>query len=167
MKVIFVIVFPILTLLLYSCSSNKAEKQNIETLPPLSVPNKFRLKLTEEQQDAFNDLDKLQLSSDSRSRLYSTFPNIEQPFYPADSTFTISQKQFSAAMKIFVSRYWKALPKEEQLRLSESSVKAQKEYKVYHCWNNSSEPNYENGLPLSGTWILPNVLSCRDIVLMW
>jgi hypothetical protein len=130
-----------------------------------NAPNKTTLTLA--QQSAFEALNTLQVSSDMQNRLYSTFANIDQPCYPADTSFVITQAQLFIVMKKFVSRHYKNLPAEQQDKLVEISVKAQEEYQVLHCNNNSENEHYENGLPMTGTWIMPNVLGRRDVILVW
>jgi hypothetical protein len=70
-------------------------------------------------------------------------------------------------MKDFVSRHYTNLPAKQQDHLSERSVKAQEEYKVLHCSDRSENENYENGLPMTGTWVIPNVMGRSDVVLVW
>ena len=51
--------------------------------------------------------------------------------------------------------------------LAETSVLAQEEYSVLYCGSDSPHHNYENGLPMVGTWVMPNVLGRRDIIIVW
>jgi len=128
---------------------------------------KSNKELTQEQQSAFDALNKLQISTDERDRLYSTFPNIEQPCYPADTSFEVSQSELLLFMEKFISKHCQNLTTEDQKQLTKSSVLAQEKYTILHCVGNESNANYEKGLPMTGTWIMPNVLGRRDIILVW
>lgn len=123
--------------------------------------------ITIEQQSAFDALNKLQMRADEHNRIYSTFPGIDQPCYPPDSSFTITQSELLIAMKQFVNKHCKKLDKEVRDKLANTAVLAQTKYKVLHCPSNSSSDNYKDGLPYSGIWVMPNVLDSRDIILEW
>ncbi len=122
---------------------------------------------TPAQQSAFDALNRLQTSSDEMNRLYSTFPNIDHPFYPADTSFEISQSELLTFMEHFISKHYKRLTPEVQNQLAKSSVLAQETYKVLHCAEDGSVVNYENGIPMNGTWVLPNVSGQSDVILKW
>lgn len=70
-------------------------------------------------------------------------------------------------MKQFVSKYCQNLSKDMQDELAKSSVLAQKEYTVLYCNNESANQNFKNELPMSGTWVMPNVLGRRDVIIVW
>ena len=123
--------------------------------------------LTQEQQSAFDALNELQTSTDEMNRIYSTFPNIKQPCYPADTSFEISQSELLTCMEKFISRHCQNLPQEDQMRLAKSSVLAQEKYTVLLCADNESNDYDENGFPMAGKWVIPNVLGRRDIIIVW
>ena len=97
------------------------------------------------------------------NRLYSTFAGISHPCYPPDSTFSISQTDLLENMKQFVNNHCTQLNEERRNRLAKLSVLAQQEYTVFHCRDNEthSESN------LNGTWVMPNVLGRRDVLIVW
>jgi len=157
-------------LLLNSCSqpNNRSEKettishsnnitQDLEITPALSAT----------QNSAFEALNTLQVSTDEMNRLYSTFAGIVQSCYPPDTSITISQSELLIAMKQFVTSNCKNLTTEERDRLAATSVLAQKEYTLSLCLGNSENINYENGPPMSGTWVLPSILGRRDLIMVW
>lgn len=167
MKSILFLVLPFLVLSCTAAQERTDQKQELTDLPT-SHPNTYTIsELTPEQQSAFDALNTLQVSTDEKNRLYSTFANIGQPCYPADTSFVISQSELLIVMKQFISKYCKNLAVEKQNELAATSVLAQEEYKILHCRDNSYDENYENGLPLTGTWLMPNVLGRRDVIIVW
>ena len=158
--------------LLTSCGPtvNKAdlEKESTFSLPYNStVFGDSIIELTTAQQLAFDALDELQMSGDGSNRLYSTFTNHYQPFYPPDTSVVISRSEFQTAMSSFLKKHYGNLSLEERERFAETTALAQEEYKVFHCSVNSSSLNYKIELPRSGVWVMPNVLGHRDVVLEW
>lgn len=123
--------------------------------------------LTLEQKAAFDALNTLQVNTDKMNHIYSTFPNIHQPCYPPDTSFLISQSQLLVAMEKFVSIHCTNLTSERRNELAKTSVLAQENYTVNFCFDESENPTFENGLPLIGTWVLPNILGRRDLTLIW
>lgn len=121
---------------------------------------------TQEMDSASKALNTLQTSTDEMNRLYSTFPNIHHPCYPADSSFTISQAELLSAMMQFVTTNCKNLPVDERENLAKAAVLGQKEYTVLHCPYYSEKTNYKNGLPKTGTWVMPNV-NGSDLLIVW
>lgn len=158
----------LLSIILFSCSAtqeNKSQKQEKINLPTTyvdSIPES-----TPVQQKAFDALNTLQTSTDDKNHLYSTFANINQPCYPADTSIVITQAQFLTYMKQFVSKYCQNLSKDMQYELAKSAVLAQEEYTVLYCNNELANQNFKNGLPMSGTWVMPNVLGLRDVIIVW
>ena len=123
--------------------------------------------LTFEQEAAFDALNTLQVSTDQMNRIYSTFPNINQPCYPPDTSFLISQSELLEAMERFVSIHCTNLTSKRRNQLAKTSALAQESYTVNLCLSESKNPSFENGLPLTGTWVLPNILGRRDLTLVW
>ena len=122
--------------------------------------------LTPEQQAAFDALNTLQVSTDSRNRLYSTFAGTVQPCYPPDTTLIISQADALAAMKQFVAKHCTNLTIKVRNELAAKSVLAQDEYTLSLCLDHAAVTD-ENGVPMTGTWVMPNVLGRRDVVMVW
>ena len=114
--------------------------------------------------DAFNTL---QISTDERNRLYSTFPGIEHACYPPDTIFTLSQSQFTTAMNKFVRTYCKNLPLPQQDMLISTCVLAQENYTISLCSKGSSIDFMNDSFPMSGIWIIPKVLNTRDVIIKW
>jgi hypothetical protein len=123
--------------------------------------------LSKEQEAAFEALNKLQVSTDERNRLYSTFAGIEHECYPPDSTLTLPQAEFLKAMNQFVTKHCGLLNPEERQELAAESVLAQEEYTILLCFGDTALSATEPELPMTGTWIIPNVLNRRDVILVW
>ena len=158
----------ILSTLILSCGTvqNEVPKEEFSYLPLLQSNTDTVIEFTEEMQSASEALNILQTSSDEKNRLYSTFPNIFHPCYPPDSAFTISRAELLSAMKQFVTKHYTNLPVDEREKLAETAVLGQEEYIVLHCSENSEKPNYKNRLPMTGTWVMPNV-NGSDVLLVW
>ena len=92
---------------------------------------------------------------------------IEQPCYPPDTSFTISQSELLIAMKQFVTSHCKKLPEPERDALAAASVRAQQTYTLSLCLGNSEDVTYENGAPLTGTWVITRILGQRDLIMVW
>ena len=157
----------ILPYLIFSCSP--AQERTDKKRPLTNSGNSISpvAELTLAQQSAFDALNTLQTSTDQMNRLYSTFANIQPPCYPTDTSFIVSQSELLIVLKQFISNNCTKLTVEEQNELAETSVLAQEEYKILHCSYNSLNEDYENGLPLTGTWVMPSVLGRRDVILVW
>lgn len=156
-----------LAYLTFSCTTAQEKRRPKLEVTDSTSYNKTVLELTPVQQSAFDALNRLQVNTDERNQFYSTFSNIVQPCYPADTNFVITQSEFLVVMKQFISKHCKMLSAEIQNELAVTSVLAQDKYKVLHCRNDLSSQNYENGLPMYGTWVMPNVLGRRDVILEW
>jgi hypothetical protein len=161
------IVFLVLPYLTLSCTTAQEGTDQKLELTDSTFYNNTVSELTPEQQSAFDALNTLQVSTDEKNRLYSTFADIVQPCYPADTSFVISQSELLIVMKQIISKNCKNLTVEKQNELAATSVLAQEEYKILHCGDNSYNQNYENGLPMTGTWVMPSVIGRRDIILVW
>ena len=160
----------VLYLLTFSCSTTYQEQnESQESTNTLQTEQDGETvsELTQEQQDAFDALNTLQTSTDHRNRLYSTFANLNQPCYPADTSFVISQAEFLIVMQEFVSRNCQNLSAESRNELAATAVMAQKSYTVMHCKDNYLYEKQENQFPMTGTWVLPNILELRDVILVW
>lgn len=161
------IILSVLPFLILSCSPAQEGTDKKLPLTDRDYQVKTVSELTPAQQSAFDALNTLQTSTDQMNRIYSTFANIEQPCYPADTSFMVSQSELQVVMQQFISNNCSKLTVEEQHELAAASVLAQEEYQILHCSNNSLTENYEDGLPATGTWVMPNVLGRRDVILVW
>ena len=152
---------------MFSCTFTSEGKEKKGT-PANSTSNSNRISgLTPEQESAFNALNLLQVNTDEHSRLYSTFAGTDQPCYPPDTSFVITRSELLNAMMLFGKEYCTNLNAEERNKLINAAVMAQTEYTVLHCTTNSSNFNYEHGLPMVGIWVMPRVLGRRDVILEW
>ena len=163
-KFLAVFLFPFL---ICACNSNKEANYPSNTSSELPVASKYVAELTQEQESAFDALNAIQINTDEQNRLYSTFPDIHQPCYPPDTNIVITQAQFLSAMEQFAYKHCKRMDKDQRVQLTTVAVLAQSEYKVLYCPNHSGKTNYDNGLPMTGTWVMPSVLGHRDIILEW
>jgi hypothetical protein len=70
-------------------------------------------------------------------------------------------------MKQFVSKNCTNLEEDERNELAATAVLAQHEYTVKLCFDNSSKIINTYGLPMTGIWVMPNVLGRRDVIIVW
>lgn len=164
LKTPLLLVLPFLAL---SCNPVQENTDHHQGLTNSDDLLKAVLELTPEQESAFEALTFLQTNTDELNRLYSSFPNIDHPCFPADTSFTITQLELLTAMMQFVTMHCSNLPIEERDSLAKASVLAEEKYKVLHCKDHLHDENYENGLPLNGTWVLPGILGRTDLTLVW
>ena len=158
----------VLAALSLSCSTpqeGENQEPGISGSPAMHTHPKSELTL--EQQASFDALNFLQTNTDEMNRLYSTFPNIGQTCHPPDTSYAITRSELLAAMKQFVTRHCTNLSIEKRTELAATAVLAQENYTVIFCSNHSDHPNDENGLPMSGTWVMPGVCGRRDVILIW
>jgi hypothetical protein len=146
--------------LILSCSEPNKNKKSI---PFKNTATEITLK----QESAFEALNTLQVSTDNRNQLYSTFAGINQSCYPPDTSLTISQEELLEAMEQFVTIHCTGLSPVERNKLASASVRAQEEYTVHLCLKEIERTNSNKRIPRKGIWILPNVLERRDIIINW
>lgn len=165
---LFVLMLPILAL---SCYNNE---KTTEYLPPKEVPSYMKVnseyinQLSPEQEEALSIFNTLQVSTDTPNQLYSTFAGLNHSCYPPDSVFTISQSEFLGAMTIFLEKHCKQLTSRElDTLLAEKSVLAQEKYTVLWCSENSNLNSPSNESMQIGSWIIPNLLGRRDLIIVW
>ena len=70
-------------------------------------------------------------------------------------------------MQQFVASNCKNLTLEQRDELAAASVLAQEEYTVLVCLEPSAPTTYEHGIPTTGTWVIPNILGQRDVIIIW
>ena len=127
------LIFLFIPCLISSCTFSQERDDQKRELTDSTSYNIPVSELTQEQQSAFDALNRLQISTDEMNRLYSTFANIKQPCYPADTSFEVSQSELLFVMQQFIAKHCKNLKPEIQNQLTNSSVLAQKKYTVLHC----------------------------------
>lgn len=119
--------------------------------------------LSDAQQASMEALNTLQVNT-QENRLYSTFANIPQPCYPPDTSFSLTRVQLQDALQLFVAKHYPALPVDQRVALVSKAVMAQDDYIVLLCRDGIPA----NGAsPMTGTWVIPNLLGQRDVVLVW
>ena len=123
-------------------------------------------KQTVEEKEALEALIQLQINADLENSIYLTFGNTNHNQLPSDSSFTISQEGFRGVLLDYARAHHKNTPDEKINNWIEAAVKAQNTYNVYYCKNRSKKELFKNGIPHSGTWIIPNILN-KDIVITW
>ena len=130
--------------------------QSTDTLP----------KLTTNQQTAFDALNSIQVQG---KHLYSTFSGIHHDCLPPDTSFVISQAELLLAMKTLLERHYTHIKAEQRSKLANESVLAQEEYLVLQCNENSNGTINDKSIniPNSGSWILPEILGRRDLIIEW
>ena len=150
-----------------SCTSSVESKAKKKELYSLSYFQPAVGELSDDQQSAFSALNKLQVSTDEKNRLYSTFSNIEHACYPADTSFIISREEWLPIMQSFIAEHCKSMDAATQAQLANASVLAQEEYTVLQCFDNNTSTEYDPALNMKGRWIFPSVLGRRDIIIVW
>jgi hypothetical protein len=151
--------------LLFSCKpvqeKNTRKQESINY--PLSYSHPDPDTLSKEQQAAFDALTSIQRQG---QHLFSTYPGTHNGV-PADTSFVISQAQLLSAMEELLARHYTGISAEERTRLAAQAVSAQEEYLVLQRNDYSAGSANNAAFPISGSWILPDVLGRRDIVLEW
>lgn len=151
----------IIPFLLFACGA-EPKGDSIPKAIPNSLPP-----ISSDQQAALDALNVLQQNLDVPNKIYSTFPNITQPFYPHDSTFVISQSDFHLALDMLVEKYGTRLDASYRDSLTHTSALALEEYTVRHCRDTASNKYVDFKYSTTGAWVLPNVLERRDVVIVW
>jgi len=161
-------IFLFFHLLVFCCTSTPQsttkKKKELYSLSHYQPPVE---KLSKVQQAAFDAFNKLQVSTDKKNQLYSTFANIEHPCYPPDTTFEISQIELLLVMEKYITEHCTSLGSKEQNLLIQSSILAQDQYTVFHCRTGEQTDKGYNKFTMTGIWVFPSVLGRRDILLHW
>ena len=139
--------------------SNSQKNSSVERRLPENVDNPIKLNVI--QESALDALNYLQVNTDEKNRLYSTFAGIDHLCYPPDTSFHLSQSDFFIAMEQFVTNNCKNISLKTQLDLIKRTSLAQQEYIILHYQNGHSPDR------LTGTWIIPELLGRRDVVVVW
>lgn len=151
-----------------SCTrSNKqqdaGDKKSLEDLAAESESRSTK----ENQELAFEALNFLQLNTDEENHLYSTFAGVDHPFLPADTIYSLSDTELLTALEKFTFKNCRRLTEEKRLEMISNAVKAQEEYRVLLCLDYRSALPLPQEAPHMGTWVIPNILGSRDIVMVW
>lgn len=162
------LLFPIIALSCFATSCYSGDKNKAkQDLSNAVLLDPSRPELTPDQEMAFDAHNQLQTRTDQVNRFYSTFANLDQPCYPADTTFEISQSEFLFVLRHFITIHCQNVDPYLQEELAEVSVLAQDKYTVNHCWSDSTNIKNEEGFSMTGTWVLPNVLGRKDVIMVW
>ena len=129
----------------FSCTIAQERTDQKEELP--LPPFDTTLFLTLEQEAAFDALNEIQIQG---TQLYSTFSGIHHECFPPDTSFVISQAELLIVIEDLLIQNYPNIPPKEQSKLANQAVLAQEEYLVIQC---------------NGSWILPEVLNQRDIII--
>ena len=159
--------------LLLSCSPSNKRKDNTQKSTDLANSNSIHKvnilsELTLEQESAFEALNAIQINSEV-GHIYSTFGGIHHSCFPPDTSFTISHSELLNAMEELLAKYCTAIYLEECTELASKAVLAQEEYLVLQC-NNAVNDLITKGTKYASirkSWILPEVLGQRDVILVW
>ncbi len=127
-----------------------------------TIPN-----LTCEQEAALEALNTLQVNMEEVDRLYSTFPDLDQPFYPPDTVIVLSQSEFLMALEHFLRQNGRFISEGDKQKLARTAALAQEEYRVLICHSSKAKRNEQNEWPLTGVWVIPNILDRRDLIIRW
>jgi len=152
------ILFILFCVILHGCSNSVKSNSKPET--------NLVKKQTTQEKEAIAALTKLQLNADIKNSIYLTYAHTNHNQLPSDSSFTISQETFRSVLFHYVKIHHKNIPDEKRANWVEASVKAKNTFDVYYCRDKTKKVVNKDGLPHSGTWILPDVLN-RDIVIIW
>ncbi|NVK73280.1 MAG: hypothetical protein HWE24_07360 [Oceanospirillaceae bacterium] len=168
----FSLVLLFLGFLAVGCTSSGDQSNRDDASPNgneslLAIPAEPIGELTPEQEQALDALDTFQMNTDESGRVYSTFAGLEQPFYPPDTVLTISQTELLQAMKQYVELHCTDISAETRSKLASHAAMAQEEYTLAICTEGYEDLSFEEGLPMTGIWVMLNVLGTRDVVLVW
>ena len=159
-RLLILLFFPCLTITCtFSQEGNERKKEMANSNKPVS-------ELTQEQQSAFDALNSIQVQG---KHLYSTFSGIHHDCSPPDTSFVISQAELLIAMKTLLERHYTHIKAEQRSKLANESVLAQEEYVVLQCngYSNGTVDDEIKYIPNFGTWILPEILGRRDVIIEW
>lgn len=147
--------------LLFSCTTPQ-EKVDQQQVSHTNINSDTLAVLTPEQSNAFDALNSIQVQG---HHLYSTFSGIHHDCFPPDTSFVVSRAALQMAMEELLEQYYTSIQAEQRTKLVATAVLAQETYLVLKC-NDYSDDKTKNVLQ-SGSWILPEVLDRRDVILVW
>ncbi|MCH2214788.1 MAG: hypothetical protein MK086_06415 [Flavobacteriales bacterium] len=155
---------------LFSCSSPNSSIERETVISNPTSKNEKQQTSSEpspQQESAFDALNKLQFSTNEQNRLYSTFPGSAPLCFDKDTTVTISQSEFQKVLVGFTLNNCDILMASESEELASQAALAQEEYSLTICLNGEDKAFQDNLLSTRGTWILPNILGFRDLIIVW
>ena len=123
--------------------------------------------LSNEQQAAFDALNTIQTSTDEMNRLYSSFAGASKACNIPDTIIIMTQDELLSAMMHFVENNCGSLSVADRKALALNAVKSQEVYTIKVCFGELKTANNDNKNLRNGTWLLPNVLGRRDVVIEW
>lgn len=151
----------------FSCAEEqeRADQRQDSTRVIPDNPNPDSIsQLSPQQQIAFDAFNAIQVQGE---HLYSTFSGIHHDCSSPDSSFVITRIELQIALEELLSLYYTPLSVEERNKLANEAVQAQEEYLVLQCGYSIETSGGNIPDQTSGTWILPEVLSRRDIIIVW
>ncbi len=156
--------------LLVACSQsdnkfNMTSEQNKQSR--IDQFNQATSVLSNEQQAAFDALNTIQTSTDEMNRLYSSFAGAAQSCNIPDTIMIMKQNEFQEAMLQFIQYNCKRLSAKDQRALALNAAKAQDEYTIRVCFDEPVPASNADKYLRNGTWLIPNVLGRRDVVIEW
>ena len=150
-------------LLIISCSD---PQEDIESPSENETIELFQNEFTEEQEEALDALDIIQMSGWS---LYSTFPNHIHDCNGNIDTFIVTQDQFRSDLLHLLNLHYLDLPVDERTELATAASKAQETYVIKTCGATADNLILDKTTdpPKSGTWIFQALLNQRDLIIKW
>ena len=142
------------------------QNQELNNLETINFDTASELTTEKERDAAFDALNSIQIQG---QHLYSTFSGMHHSCLPADTSFVISQVELQTAIEVLLARYYTDIPPEEQKVLAKQSSLAQKKYLILQCngFSNGVLGGTEKLTPVSGSWVIPEVLNERDVIITW
>ena len=142
----------------YSCTTANNNSGNLQISNADSLPE-----LSPVQETASDALNTIQVQA-ARGHLYSTFPGLQHSCFPPDTSFVISSAESRIAIEEILTNHGALITPEQQTKLAAEAVLGQEEYTVLQCIDYLEEQVDDLK---TGTWILPEVLGRRDVILVW
>jgi hypothetical protein len=136
------------------------------TSAPFQMTNRDRLSNLDPpgQELAFGALNEIQVNT-PRNHFYSGFLGSGRPKEFADTCFLIAASEWRGAIAHFLDQHCPHLPTELQTEWAHDAALAQQEYTI--CQFDRQQHDDHGRLPMTGTWVLHNVGSQRDITVVW
>ena len=101
------------------------------------------------------------------NRLYSSFAGASKACNIPDTIIIMTQDELLSALMQFVENNCGSLSLADRKALALNAVKSQEEYTIKVCFDELESASNANKNLRNGTWLLPNVLGRRDVVIEW
>ena len=121
-----------------------------------------RKELSLEQERALDLLDVIQTNSEYH--LYSTFQGVDYPCTPPDTTLSLSNKEFEAALTEFLNKYYSGIPSEIDA-LAKDIAMVDTLIVIEHC--RSAEGDLPHTNSRNGIWVVRDLCDRRDLFIIW